>query len=132
MLKDGTLNVSGPSILSSKIEIKESPPIKIKKNSKPIAKVEVRDEKNQIISSQVQIISEPTILSSIVEVITNDDKPKILSSIVEVKSDSDEEPAIEVDANNIDKPEYDFLNRQPSEVVDETYRVSHFSRINQV
>lgn len=86
--------------------------------------MEVRDEKNQIISSQVEIQSEPTILSSIVEVISNDN-PKVLSSIVEVKSSSDEEPAIEVDANNIDKPEYDFLNRQPSEVVDESFRVSY-------
>lgn len=114
----------GPTILSSKVEVKESPPIKIKKNQKPFAKVEVRDENNQIISSQVQIQAEPTVLSSIVEIISND-KPKILSSIVEVKTSSDEEPAIEVDANNIDKPEYDFLNRQPSEVVDESYRVSY-------
>lgn len=109
-------------VLSSKVEVKEGPPVKIKNLKQPFAKVEVRDEKNQIVSSNVHVDPEPTILSSIVEVVSND-RP-VLSSIIEIKSSSDEEPAVEVDGNNIDKPEYDFLNRQPSEVVDESYRVS--------
>lgn len=130
-----------PLVLSSKVEVKESPPMKIKKPSTkpaPFIKVEVRDDKNQIVSSKVEIKSQPSkapiILSSKVQVLTND-KPvlsskvqvltnqKPASSVVHVLTSDSEEPAIEVDANNIDKPEYDFLNRQPSEIVDENYKV---------
>ena len=42
------------------------------------------------------------------------------SSVVSVKSE--EEPAVII-GNNIGEPEYDFLSRQPSEVVEETYKV---------
>lgn len=35
---------------------------------------------------------------------------------------SDDEPAAII-GNNIGEPEYDFLSRQPSEVVEETYKV---------
>lgn len=99
----------------------------------------MRDENNKIISSQVNIQTEPTVVSSVVKVIEGNSEPKkMLSSIVEIKTntkeeddeeevheeeDGEEEAAIEVDGNNIDKPEYDFLNRQPSVVVDETYKV---------
>lgn len=123
------------------MEVKEGTPVKIKKPSKaPVTKVEIRDENNKIISSKVEIKSAtskpPVIWSSKVEVLTNA-KP-ILSSKVEVvtnqrlpssivnilTNEDEEEPAVEVEANNIDKPEYDFLNRQPSEIVDESYKVN--------
>lgn len=71
--------------------------------------------------------NKPTILSSKVEV--KQDSPQSVynskvSSVVEVKSSqSDEEPAILVTNNNIGEPEYDFLSRQPSEFVEETYKV---------
>lgn len=115
-------------ILSSKVEVKEGPAIKIKKSSKqPLVKVEVRDENNKIISSQVQIQPEPQskTLSSIVQVVGGNSSPSnVISSIVEIRTNGNEEDAaIEVNGNNIDKPEYDFLHRQPSEVVDETYKV---------
>lgn len=45
-----------------------------------------------------------------------------LSSVVEVKSNK-EEPAVLITNNNIGDPEYDFLSRQPSEFVEETYKV---------
>lgn len=40
--------------------------------------------------------------------------------MIQIKSD--EEPALIV-GNNIGEPEYDFLSRQPSEVVEETYKL---------
>lgn len=43
-----------------------------------------------------------------------------MHSVVQVKSD--DEPAVII-GNNIGEPEYDFLSRQPSEVVEETYKV---------
>ncbi|KAK6637129.1 hypothetical protein RUM44_007543 [Polyplax serrata] len=115
----------GASILSEKTEESD---VNSKKISKPpIVKVEVRDENNKVISSKVEIQPQPTVtLSSGVQVVEGEDgsSHKIISSIVEIKTDGKEpEAAVEVDANNIDKPEYDFLHRQPSEVVDETYKV---------
>lgn len=117
--------LKGASILSEKTEESD---VNSKKISKPpIVKVEVRDENNKVISSKVEIQPQPTVtLSSGVQVVEGEDgsSHKIISSIVEIKTDGKEpEAAVEVDANNIDKPEYDFLHRQPSEVVDETYKV---------
>jgi len=49
-------------------------------------------------------------------------KVELLSSKVEILTSSDE-PA--VSGNNlIGGPEYDFLSRQPVQIVDETYKVS--------
>lgn len=49
--------------------------------------------------------------------------PQIQSSIVEISSsESSAEPIIQI-SNNLGEPEYDFLSRQPSEYVEETYKV---------
>ena len=69
-------------------------------------------------SSQQQPVP---VIHSVVEVIGPSIPPvEIVSSVVEVRASS-EEPALA--GNNID-PEYDFLARQSTEVIDETYRVS--------
>lgn len=46
-------------------------------------------------------------------------KPPILSSVVHVRA-KDETPGVK---NNLAEPEYDFLSKQPTEVIDETYKV---------
>lgn len=46
-------------------------------------------------------------------------KPPILSSVVHVRA-KDETPGVK---NNLAEPEYDFLSKQPTEVIDETYKL---------
>ncbi|KAH0954723.1 hypothetical protein HN011_007861 [Eciton burchellii] len=46
-------------------------------------------------------------------------KPPILSSVVQVRA-KDEIPGVK---NNLAEPEYDFLSKQPTEVIDETYKL---------
>ena len=102
----------------------------MKKSSKQaFVKVEVRDENNKIISSQVEVKSGSTKIAPGKTESKEKIKPtvSVISSVVQIKSNDDKKEevveAVEVDNNNIDKPEYDFLHRQPSEVVDETYKV---------
>jgi hypothetical protein len=122
-----------PPVLASKVEVRGG--ISAVSNAKePSAKVEVHEG----LSSLVEVRASPSkILFSHVEVVGGDippsvtaeenhqdhhnEVPTIFSSVVEVRSSS-EEPALS--GNNIVEPEYDFLSRQPSEVVDETYKVS--------
>lgn len=53
------------------------------------------------------------------------EKPVLYSSIVEVlSSDDDLEPVLQI-SNNIGEPEYDFLSRQPTEFVEETYKITN-------
>lgn len=47
-------------------------------------------------------------------------KTPILSSTVQVRA-KDEALGVK---NNLAEPEYDFLSKQPTEVIDETYKVS--------
>lgn len=47
-------------------------------------------------------------------------KTPVLSSVVQVRA-KDEALGVK---NNLAEPEYDFLSKQPTEVIDETYRVS--------
>lgn len=71
------------------------------------------------------------ILSSPVEsakAVVNDNKyvveaEKSLNQDEALDSDEDGEEVILQDGNNISEPEYDFLSRQPTEFVEETYRV---------
>lgn len=52
-----------------------------------------------------------------------EEKPVTYSSVVEaLSSEEDDEPVLQI-SNNIGEPEYDFLSRQPTEFVEETYRV---------
>ena len=46
-------------------------------------------------------------------------KSPVLSSVVQVRAKSDI-PGVK---NNLAEPEYDFLSKQPAEVIDETYKV---------
>ncbi|KAI4462450.1 hypothetical protein MML48_4g00017036 [Holotrichia oblita] len=129
-------------IQSSKVEIQ--PVIGTKINvidaaASPSSKIQIivaasseKQKKKNNIVTKVEIIADPAtkihqpIISSHVEVreetkpsiVTS--SPSIITSVVEVQPD--EEPALIV-GNNIGEPEYDFLSRQPSEVVEETYKV---------
>lgn len=46
-------------------------------------------------------------------------KTPVLSSVIQVRA-KDEAPGVK---NNLAEPEYDFLSKQPTEVIDETYKV---------
>ncbi|XP_060531660.1 uncharacterized protein LOC132705212 isoform X2 [Cylas formicarius] len=105
-----------------KLEIKPSVATKIniveaKPEPKIITKVEVVTEAapkiTQNVITKVEVVSEP---SKTLPLTTK----KETSSVVQVKSD--DEPALIV-GNNIGEPEYDFLSRQPSEFVEETYKL---------
>ncbi|KAJ8971669.1 hypothetical protein NQ314_000595 [Rhamnusium bicolor] len=81
----------------------------------------------QSIITKVEVVGGPTkakndpIIASKVDIHTGKKEvTSVVSSVVQVKSD--EEPAAII-GNNIGEPEYDFLSRQPSEVVEETYKV---------
>ncbi|XP_047546120.1 uncharacterized protein LOC125078018 isoform X1 [Vanessa atalanta] len=104
---------AGPS------KIVENTPKPVKANKQPSPSK--KQDKNQTIKSVTNIIS------SKVEVKQNSPPSSIInskvSSVVEIKSSkAEDEPAILV-SNNIGEPEYDYLSRQPSEFVEETYRV---------
>ncbi|PSN43002.1 hypothetical protein C0J52_21299 [Blattella germanica] len=120
----------GSSILSSKVEVREGttaaakakkePSVKVEVYTGPSSVVEVREGPSKILSSHVEVHEGQVSPSAKVVEYHHNEVPNILSSVVEVKSSS-EEPALS--GNNIVEPEYDFLSRQPSEIVDETYRV---------
>lgn len=92
------VNVQTPSV-SSKVAVVTAPPKK--PNPTPSSKVVV-----PVMSSKVEVRE------------ATPKQPQILSSVVQVQ----EEPAVVI-GNNIGEPEYDFLSKQPSEVVEETYKV---------
>lgn len=76
-----------------------------------------------ILSSKVEVVEEKKDSNKfIVEPVKQE---PVLSSVVEVsEADDDEESEIVLqDGNAISEPEYDFLSRQPTEFVEETYRV---------
>jgi hypothetical protein len=124
---------SPPLILSSKVEVRASPSTQVnviegkpsvvsKAISSKVEVVKVAPTKpisSQNIITKVEIVSGPPVIASKVEIVTSSKEP-IISSVVEVKTE--EEPAVII-GNNIGEPEYDFLSRQPSEVVEETYKV---------
>lgn len=72
------------------------------------------------IITKVEVVGGPTEQAKKPAVVPTKSHNTIVSSVVQVKSD--EEPAAVI-GNNIGEPEYDFLSRQPSEVVEETYKV---------
>ncbi|XP_018569103.1 uncharacterized protein LOC108909279 isoform X2 [Anoplophora glabripennis] len=132
---------SNPS--PTKVEVKSSPSVKINviegKPSTNVPKSPVVVSKVQVVEApaskpspnvitKVEVVGGPTklpkhhpIIASKVEVHTgHKEASKVVHSVVQVKSD--EEPAVVI-GNNIGEPEYDFLSRQPSEVVEETYKV---------
>lgn len=135
---------NAPAPILSKVEIKSSPSSKVDViqgissivNVAPVitSKVEVvttSQNKQQDIISKVKVVgpsSKVNLVSSHVEVvgtpqtniITSSTTSPVISTVVHVKSDDD---AAVIIGNNIGEPEYDFLSRQPSEVVEETYKV---------
>nr|CAD7406742.1 unnamed protein product [Timema poppensis] len=111
------------AILSSVVEVRApSSVVNVLEGPRVFSsKVEVRGGQ-QATSSRVEVVShlEPQVLASQVNIILGPSYEEPFSSQVEVKASSDE-PTLS--GNNIFEPEYDFLSRQPSEIVDETYRV---------
>lgn len=122
-----------PSVVSSKVEVrggtsavsnKKEPSVKVEVHEEPSSVVEVRAGPSKILFSHVEVVGgdiPPSVIAAENHQDHHNEVPTIFSSVVEVRSSS-EEPALS--GNNIVEPEYDFLSRQPSEVVDETYKVS--------
>lgn len=101
------VNVMNSPVMSSKVEVIASPASKNKQHS-VITKVEVLTSQPPLLSSKVEVHTSPSTVTP------------VLSSVIQVQKN--DEPAVIV-GNNIGEPEYDFLSRQPSEVVEETYKV---------
>ncbi|KAM3968121.1 uncharacterized protein ACR2FA_005793 [Aphomia sociella] len=116
--------VAGPSkiIESSPKQSSSTPKSSSQKPSKQSSQSSSKkQQKNQTVKSVTNIVS------SKVEV-KQGPQPSIINSkinsVVQIKSSqAEEEPAILITNNNIGEPEYDFLSRQPSEFVEETYKV---------
>ncbi|XP_069696837.1 uncharacterized protein [Periplaneta americana] len=112
------VEVRGGTGPSSVVEIKKAPSSVVEiKGGGTSSVVEIRGGELPILSSKVEV-REGTPSSKVERPPVS--KVDILSSVVEIRSSS-EEPALS--GNNIVEPEYDFLSRQPSEIVDETFRV---------
>ncbi|CAH0664445.1 unnamed protein product [Chilo suppressalis] len=111
--------VAGPSKIVESSSPKPSPskPSKLSKPSNSSDKKHKPDAIKSItnvVSSKVEVKQAPP--ASIIN--------SKVSSVVQIKSSqAEEEPAILITNNNIGEPEYDFLSRQPSEFVEETYKV---------
>lgn len=104
-----------PPALSSKVQVVANTPQLLS------SKVEVINPAPSKIFTKVEVISESPTRTPKLEQKPSSVQPSfVVSSIVEVKS-SDEEPVLI--GNNIGELEYDFLSRQPSEVVEETYKI---------
>ncbi|KAF9409322.1 hypothetical protein HW555_011266 [Spodoptera exigua] len=109
--------VAGPSKIVENSSPKQSSQKSNKQNSQSTNKNKKNDgvkSVTNVVSSKVEVKQgpPPSIVSSKV------------SSVVAVKSSkAEEEPAVLITNNNIGEPEYDFLSRQPSEFVEETYKV---------
>ncbi|KAG7305670.1 hypothetical protein JYU34_009779 [Plutella xylostella] len=112
--------ISKVEVVASPSKIVENPPKQnAPKSNKPSSQSSKKKEQpiksvTNIVSSKVEVKEGPPPSAT----------PK-LHSVVEIKSSepADEEPAILITNNNIGEPEYDFLSRQPSEFVEETYKV---------
>lgn len=103
----------------SKIEVVAGPS-KIVNSPKPSQKSK---QSSQTSKKKSEIKSAVNIVSSKVEVKQAPVSSKV-NSVVNVKASGvEDEPAILVSNNHIGEPEYDFLSRQPSEFVEETYKV---------
>lgn len=106
----------------TKVEIVAGSSSIVENNTPKVSSVKPQNKQNS--EPKKKIESSKNIVSSKVEVKQNEatiSGPK-LSSVVQIKSKEDE-PATLITNNNIGEPEYDFLSRQPSEFVEETYKV---------
>lgn len=131
---------SEPAVASSVVEIISEPQPVTKKPKKKKNKASSTPSPLPLTVQAITAVTpEPpkVVLSSRVEVVEgkNDDKfivepvkqpiqsDPVLSSVVEVLESDDESDIVLQDGNAIAEPEYDFLSRQPTEFVEETYRV---------
>ncbi|XP_039294492.1 LOW QUALITY PROTEIN: uncharacterized protein LOC111044132 [Nilaparvata lugens] len=140
-----TQSASTPKILSSVVEVVGGPVTNTPKVAAEILTT-AKTQPSIVVFSKVEESPAPVVFSSQVNIVSSgkveeapNDAPKaspkaspkvaspvkppqVASSKVQVLTSSKEEPAIS--GNNLDaEAEYDFLSRQPSEVVDETYKV---------
>lgn len=108
-------------IIEISLQVIESPSSKLQPKQNVITKVEVIGGPSSEFPKQQHVIANK------VEIHTsssNKESSSVVSKVVQVKSD--DEPAAII-GNHIGEPEYaDFLSRQPSEVVEETYKVINF------
>ncbi|XP_038213063.1 uncharacterized protein LOC119833600 isoform X2 [Zerene cesonia] len=112
----------------TKVEVFAGPSKIVENNSAKQSSPKANKQASQSNKKQKNPSSKVTnIVSSKVEVKQNTPASIVnskVNKVVEIQSSqSDEEPAILVRNNNIGEPEYDYLSRQPSEFVEETYRV---------
>lgn len=92
--------------------------------TKVLSKPSVQTKVEVVVGAPTGLPKQHQIIASKVEIHTSSSKSEpsaIVSNVVQIKSD--DEPA-QIIGNHIGEPEYaDFLSRQPSEVVEETYKV---------
>lgn len=134
-----TAELQPPVVISSVVEVvtEQEPTPVTKKPKKKKNKASTPNLLPLTVQAVTAITPEPpkVVLPSRVEVVESkkDDKfivepvkhDTVVSSVVEVSEDDDEADSEIVlqDGNAISEPEYDFLSRQPTEFVEETYRV---------
>jgi hypothetical protein len=134
-----TLELPPAVVVSSVVEVITEPSPVTKKPKKKKNKASTPNPMPLTVQAITAITPEPPkiVLSSRVEVVQSkkDDKfivepvkqlvqnDPVLSSIVDVSESDDASDFILQDGNAILEPEYDFLSRQPTEFVEETYRV---------
>lgn len=134
-ISDETTVESPANVISSVVQVVSEPTPATKKPKKKKNKTTPIAIDPQTVKAVTAITPEPpkVIISSKVEVIASSGEGKFIvepvkvaqqpvSSIVEVLDDDDAEISLQ-DGNSIAEPEYDFLSRQPTEFVEETYRV---------
>lgn len=124
-----------PEVVSSVVQVvAEEPtpatkkPKKKKNKSKPStpnplpmtvqAITAITPEPPKVVTSKVEVVEESP-KKFIVEPVK---QIEVVSSVVEASEDDDAEIVLQ-EGNGIAEPEYDFLSRQPTEFVEETYRV---------
>lgn len=127
-----------PSVVSSVVEVVTEPTPATKKPKKKKNKAStpnplpltvqaitaITPEPPKIVlSSKVEVVEEKKENKFIVEPVKQQHQEPVVSSIVEVLESEEEPELVYQDGNAIAEPEYDFLSRQPTEFVEETYRV---------
>lgn len=125
-----------PAVVSSVVEVVTEPTPATKKPKKKKSKASTPNPSPLTVQAITAITPEPPkiVLSSKVEVVEEKKEQKfivepvkqpepITSSIVEVLESDEDSELVYQDGNAIAEPEYDFLSRQPTEFVEETYRV---------
>ncbi|XP_034936253.1 uncharacterized protein [Chelonus insularis] len=107
-----TIQTKPSAIIKKNIDIQPSKTHKGDDNTLQEQKKSIKNTK-VVVNSIVQAQYEPKIQAT---------KNPILSTVVQVRSK--DESAVK---NNLAEPEYDYLSKQPAEVIDETYKVINLS-----